>query len=142
MTAESIMTLNCLRVERLIERIQETSQQPEPSKAALVDSFRDLSHDLEEHTEIITDRFYPALEQHPEARLIFDRIFAEHQEIAQCLGKLEHLPLEAPVWLEDLQRLKERFAAHVSIERRELIPQLKGMLPSSRVDQSGPYLPP
>lgn len=123
MTMRNVFHHNHEKISDLISRLDHSE-----TRMDLTDTFRQLSDELESHTETIADYYYAALKHHSESRALLQEIFDEHGRLDKLVADVEAHVKADEAWHARLQQLQGRFEAHVVREENELFPRLEEML--------------
>lgn len=101
----------------LFDRIQKSGKKPTQN---LQNLFRELEEELEVHMEGEERFFYPALEQHEEAREKILEGYEEHQVAKTLLATFKSLAVDDERWPAKIKVLNELVEHHLKEEEREI----------------------
>jgi iron-sulfur cluster repair protein YtfE (RIC family) len=118
------------KVKRLFERLADAANLKERERL-----FAELKQELQLHSEIEDQHFYPALEENEEARDLVEEAFEEHDEFKRLLDELDQGAKEDDSWLDQLEELREDVELHVEEEESELFPIAQKLLDKTRADE-------
>ena len=124
------LKLDHQKVKRLFERLADAANVKERERL-----FAELKQELQLHSDIEEQHFYPALEANEEARDLVDEAFEEHDEFRRLLDELDQGAKEDDAWLDELEELREDVEVHVEEEETELFPLAQKLLGGTRADE-------
>jgi iron-sulfur cluster repair protein YtfE (RIC family) len=97
--------------------------------------FAQLKRELEAHTKIEEDVFYPALEQHQDLREMAGHARREHGEVKQMLQDLSLGKATGAEWMSQFQKLQENVQHHVREEEDKIIPAAQKAIDGQKADE-------
>lgn len=111
------------QTDRLLKQLQAATQSAEQQWL-----FRELRHELEAHTRVEEEIFYPALRDAQGSDIRIDEAVADHETIRSLLLQMEQATPESSGWVQSLEELKSKIEHHVQEEERELFPKAQSLL--------------
>lgn len=124
-----MLAMDHRRAERLFERLGAATEDDERRRL-----FTELKGELDMHTSLEEEIFYPAL-RHNGADPLLDDSLAEHAGIKRLISRMEELDPGSDAWRADLDELSRAVAHHVHEEENRLFPQARQAL-SKRLQES------
>lgn len=124
-------------VEHLFERLAKTRDQDAELREELFDSLRE---ELEIHTTIEEQLFYPEMRKHAATKELVGDALKEHSEVKEMLRKLDKLPVAEEAWLGKVDELKRMVQHHVSDEEDKMFPAAQREVPEQRAQELGRQL--
>jgi hemerythrin superfamily protein len=118
------------KIRRLFERLAEAHAHT-PSRERL---FAELKRELDRHAEVEETYFYPALRDHPEAKLLVAEALEEHGEMRDVLAALARADRETEGWSRDLSELQEDLEHHVEQEETKIFPLAERLIPEAEAE--------
>jgi len=118
------------KVAELFERIENASGKAKSS------IFERIRNELEIHTQVEEDIFYPALRKAEETRDITLEAYEEHRVVKELLAELA-AGKPSDQWDAKLTVLKENVEHHVDEEEDEMFGKAKDVLSTEEVDALG-----
>jgi iron-sulfur cluster repair protein YtfE (RIC family) len=125
MNAFTLLKADHKKVAGLLEKIDETTERAVKTREEL---FTQLKTELDIHTRIEEEIFYPALKDADETRDITLEAYEEHNVVKTLLGELESLGKDQEEWTAKFTVLKENIEHHVEEEEGEMFPKAKKVL--------------
>jgi iron-sulfur cluster repair protein YtfE (RIC family) len=120
------------KAKRLFEQLSDTSDRAVKSRERL---FTQLKQELELHTEVEEQHFYPALRDQEETRDLVEEALEEHSEVKEMLEELDSADKEDDGWVEQLAELQENVEHHVQEEETQLFPRAQKVLKKEEADK-------
>jgi iron-sulfur cluster repair protein YtfE (RIC family) len=120
------------KAKRLFEQLSDTSDRAVKSRERL---FTQLKQELELHTEVEEQHFYPALRDQEETRDLVEEALEEHSEVKEMLEELDSADKEDDGWAEQLAELQENVEHHVQEEETQLFPRAQKVLKKEEADK-------
>lgn len=120
------------KAKRLFEQLSDTSDRAVKSRERL---FTQLKQELELHTEVEEQHFYPALRDQEETRDLIEEAFEEHSEVKEMLEELDGADKADESWAEQLAELQENVEHHVQEEETQLFPRAQKVLKKEAADK-------
>lgn len=120
------------KAKRLFEQLSDTSDRAVKSRERL---FAQLKQELELHTEVEEEHFYPALRDQEETKDLVEEAFEEHNEVKEMLEELDGADKDDESWSEQLAELKENVEHHVQEEETQLFPRAQKVLKKEQADE-------
>lgn len=99
--------------------------------------FAELKQELEVHTEIEEQIFYPALQSARETAGLVKESLHEHDTVKQLLRDLDVMDHDSPQWTASLDTLKENVEHHVHEEEEEMFPKAQEVLSMDTLEELG-----
>ena len=122
------------RVAGMLEKIAETTERAVKGRE---EAFTRVKAELELHTLIEEEVFYPALEEAEETRDIVLEAYEEHRLVKQLLSELEQGAKDTEEWTAKFTVLKENVEHHVEEEEGELFPKARQALSKEEIEALG-----
>ena len=120
------------KAKRLFEQLSDTSDRAVKSRERL---FAQLKQELELHTEVEEQHFYPALRDNDETRDLIEEALEEHNEVKEMLEELDGADMDHDSWAEQLAELQENVEHHVAEEEMQLFPRAQKVLKKEQADE-------
>ena len=120
------------KAKRLFEQLSDTSDRAVKSRERL---FAQLNQELELHTEVEEEHFYPALRDQEETKDLVEQAFEEHNEVKEMLEELDGADKDDDSWAEQLSELQENVEHHVEEEETQLFPRAQKVLKKEQADE-------
>src|SRR3954469_16708413 len=134
MNAFELLKKDHEKVSGIFEKLEPTTERGVKTREEL---FTQLKQELEIHTQIEEQIFYPAIKEAEETHDITLEAFEEHHVIKQLLAELDELPKDDETWGAKLTVLKENVEHHVEEEEGEMFPSAKKVLSSEQIEALG-----
>lgn len=131
MDATRLLETDHQKVKGLFELIQQTDDAEE--KRTL---FQEIKGELQLHSEIEEEVFYPAFERMPEFRERVQRFIEEHQDISDLLDDIDESE-EIEEVADQIERLSEEFERHVKDEEEDFFPRIRKVCDQAQLDDLG-----
>jgi iron-sulfur cluster repair protein YtfE (RIC family) len=122
------------RVSAIFEKLEPTTERALKTREEL---FARLKTELQHHTQIEEQIFYPALKQEEETREITLEGLEEHNVVKTLLEEMESMPVDSEEWTAKLSVLKENVEHHVEEEEGKMFPKARQALPKEIIDALG-----
>jgi iron-sulfur cluster repair protein YtfE (RIC family) len=97
--------------------------------------FEKLAKELEVHTQIEEDHFYPALRQAAGADDLVDEGEEEHEKIRECLSTMRGQSIGDSDWMSSLTELKQVVEHHVHEEESEFFPKAESKVSQTDLER-------
>lgn len=101
------------QIETLFSEIESTSD-----TVKLYKGFNKLSEEINLHTEVKAQTFYPEIHQLGEKKELIDTALREHKEIRQMLEEIESLSPTSQEFQTQVQVAKQLFQRHIQEEEK------------------------
>jgi iron-sulfur cluster repair protein YtfE (RIC family) len=134
MNAFELLTEDHQRVSAIFEKLEPTTERALKTREEL---FARLKTELQIHTEIEEQIFYPALKQEEETREITLEGIEEHNVVKTLLEEMEAMPVDSEEWSAKLSVLKENVEHHVEEEEGEMFPKARKALTKEKIEELG-----
>jgi iron-sulfur cluster repair protein YtfE (RIC family) len=134
MNAFAILKEDHERVAGLFAKLEPTTERAQKTREEL---FSKLKAELELHTQIEEQIFYPALKQEEATRDITLEGIEEHRTVKRLLKEMEAMPVTSEQWTAKLTVLKESVEHHVEEEEGEMFPKARKALPKEKIAELG-----
>ena len=134
MNAFELLKEDHKRVAAIFEKLEPTTERALKTREEL---FAKLKNELEAHTQIEEQIFYPALKQEEETRDITLEGIEEHHVVKTLLEEMEAMPVDSEEWTAKLSVLKENVEHHVEEEEDEMFPKARKVLPKEKIEELG-----
>jgi hemerythrin-like domain-containing protein len=125
------------KVAGILSSIDETTERAAKGRDEL---FARLKQELELHTKIEEEIFYPALEDSEQTRDITLEAYEEHNLVKQLLAELEAAPKDTEEWTAKFTVLKENIEHHVEEEEGEMFKKARTALSEDEIEALGDRL--
>ena len=125
------------KVAGILESIDQTTERAAKGRDEL---FARLKEELDLHTKIEEEIFYPALEDSEETRDVTLEALEEHRLVKQLLTELEAAPKDTEEWTAKFTVLKENVEHHVEEEEGEMFPKARKALSEDEIESLGDRL--
>ncbi len=117
MDAIELLEADHRSVEKLLDRLDETTERAVKTRA---DLFSTLRSELTVHEAIEEEIFYPALKEHPRARDIVLEGYEEHHVVDAILAELVEVPFGDETWTAKFSVMKENLEHHIEEEEGDM----------------------
>jgi len=134
MNAFELLKEDHARVSAIFEKLEPTTERALKTREEL---FTKLKNELEVHTQIEEQIFYPALKQEEETRDITLEGIEEHHVVKTLLKEMEAMPVDSEEWTAKLAVLQENVEHHVEEEEGEMFPKARKVLSKERIEELG-----
>jgi hemerythrin-like domain-containing protein len=122
------------KVAGILESIDQTTERAAKGRDEL---FARLKEELDLHTKIEEEIFYPALEDSEETRDVTLEAYEEHSLVKQLLSELEAAPKDTEEWTAKFTVLKENVEHHVEEEEGEMFTKARKALSEDEIETLG-----
>ena len=122
------------KVSGIFEKLEPTTERGVKTREEL---FAQLKQELEIHTQIEEQFFYPVLKQVQETRDITLEAYEEHHVVKELLAELDALAKDDETWGAKLTVLKENVEHHVEEEEGEMFTGARDVLSSEQIEELG-----
>lgn len=119
------------KAKRLFERIAEAGEGAKKTRERL---FQELKQELELHTRVEEEHFYPALEEFDETKDLVAEALSEHDEVKEKLAALAQIDTEDESWPSEIEELQADVEHHVEEEENEIFPKARELLDKARTE--------
>lgn len=134
MNAFELLKEDHQKAKSLFEKLGETTERASKTRREL---FEKLKHELEVHTKIEEQIFYPALKEADETREITLEAIEEHHVVKQLLQELTSLEPESEQWTAKLKVLQENVEHHIEEEEKEMFQSAREVLSKEQTEALG-----
>ena len=134
MNAFELLKADHEKVAGILEKIDQSAERASKTRDEL---FTQLKNELDLHSQIEEQIFYPALEDQEETRDITLEAYEEHKLVKQLLSELESEPKDDENWTAKFTVLKENVEHHVEEEEGELFKKARSVLSKDEIEQLG-----
>ncbi|HEX8136779.1 MAG TPA: hemerythrin domain-containing protein [Pyrinomonadaceae bacterium] len=134
MNAFELLKQDHEKVSGIFEQIEETTERAVKTREEL---YGRLRTELDIHSQIEEEVFYPAIEELDETRALTLEAYEEHNVVKQLLDELDALPVDDETWTAKLKVLHENVDHHVEEEETELFPLVRQVLTSEAIEELG-----
>jgi hemerythrin superfamily protein len=117
MNAITLLEADHREVEKLLDRLDETSVRARKTRQELFGTLRDA---LAVHEAIEEEIFYPALKEHPRARDIVLEGYEEHHVVNGIIDELADVPVDDETWAAKFSVMKENLEHHIEEEEGDM----------------------
>ena len=125
------------KVAGILTSIDETTERAAKGREEL---FARLKQELDVHTKIEEEIFYPALEDSEETRDVTLEAYEEHNLVKKLLAELEAAPKDTEEWTAKFTVLKENIEHHVEEEEGEMFKKAQKVLSKDEIETLGDRL--
>jgi hypothetical protein len=122
------------KVSGIFEKLDATTERGVKTREEL---FTQLKQELDVHTRIEEEIFYPVLKQAKETEDLTLEAYEEHNVVKQLLAELEELSKDDETWGAKLTVLKENVEHHVEEEEGELFDGAREVLSREQIEELG-----
>ena len=122
------------KVSGIFEKLDATTERGVKTREEL---FTQLKQELDVHTRIEEEIFYPVLKEAKETEDLTLEAYEEHNVVKQLLVELEALPKDDETWGAKLTVLKENVEHHVEEEEGELFDGAREVLSREQIEELG-----
>lgn len=122
------------KVSGIFEKLDATTERGVKTREEL---FTQLKQELDVHTRIEEEIFYPVLKEAKETEDLTLEAYEEHNVVKQLLSELDALPKDDETWGAKLTVLKENVEHHVEEEEGELFDGAKEVLSQEQIEELG-----
>jgi iron-sulfur cluster repair protein YtfE (RIC family) len=137
MNAFALLKADHQKVAAILETLDDPNERSIEGREEL---FARLKEELDLHTRIEEEIFYPALEENEETREITLEAYEEHSRIKELLSELDAEPKDTEEWTAMLGVLKENVEYHVEEEEGEMFSQARQVLSEEEIETLGERL--
>lgn len=134
MNAYDLLMEDHKRVSAIFEKLEPTTERALKTREEL---FSKLNSELEVHTAIEEQIFYPVLKQAAETRDITLEAYEEHNVVKELLKELGSTPKNSEKWTAKLTVLKENIEHHVEEEEGEMFKKARKVLTDRQAEKLG-----
>ncbi len=134
MNAIELLKQDHKKVSGIFEKLEPTTERALKTREEL---FTQLKHELDVHTTIEEQIFYPAIKDKDATHEITLEAYEEHAVVKQLLSELEADPKDTEEWKAKLTVLKENVEHHVEEEETDMFPKTKKVLSEEQIEQLG-----
>lgn len=124
-------------VKSLFEKMVSGKVSKEDNKVELLDQIQD---ELQIHTTIEEEVFYPRLEEHKELASLIKQARKDHEEVDDLLAEVADLDPSDANWNSRIQELKQAVEKHVHMEETQLFPKAQTILDKEEINEIGQEL--
>ncbi|HEU0047448.1 MAG TPA: hemerythrin domain-containing protein [Nitrososphaera sp.] len=125
------------KVAGIFEQLEPTTERGVKTREEL---FTRLKNELDVHTRIEEEIFYPALRDADQTHDIVLEAYEEHAVVKELLAELESLSKDDETWGAKLKVLQENVEHHVEEEEGEMFPEARKVLSTTEADALGERL--
>jgi iron-sulfur cluster repair protein YtfE (RIC family) len=134
MNAFELLKQDHEKVSGIFEKLEPTTERGVKTRTEL---FAQLKQELEIHTRVEEEIFYPAIKNAKETRDITLEAYEEHHVVKQLLNELEELPVDDETWGAKLKVLQENVEHHVEEEEDEMFKSAREVLSKDEIEELG-----
>ena len=132
MNALELLKQDHQKVAELFEQAEQTENEKQKQKL-----FHRIKTELEIHTQIEENIFYPALEQQEELKSLVLEAYEEHRQVKTLLREISALVDGSEKFDAKLKVMKENVEHHVEEEETEMFPRVKQFMSTPELEQMG-----
>lgn len=99
--------------------------------------WKELRVELEAHASAEEQAFYSELMKEPKGTDETRHAVEEHQEMTEMIEVLNHLDMDADIWMKKFEKLAHRVVHHVDEEEAEFFPKAKKLFSSKEAIAMG-----
>jgi iron-sulfur cluster repair protein YtfE (RIC family) len=122
------------KVAGIFEKLEPTTERALKTREEL---FAQLKGELDVHTEVEEQIFYPAIKDAEETHEITLEAYEEHNVVKTLLAELDAEPKDTEEWKAKLTVLKENVEHHVEEEEGEMFPKARKVLDKETAEELG-----
>jgi iron-sulfur cluster repair protein YtfE (RIC family) len=122
------------KVSGIFEKLEPTTERAIKTREEL---FTQLKQELDIHTYIEEQIFYPVLKQAQETHDITLEAYEEHAVVKELLAELDQLAKDDETWGAKLKVLQENVEHHVEEEEDEMFPSARDVLSREQIEELG-----
>jgi hypothetical protein len=122
------------KVKGLLEQLEKTTERGLKTREDLFDK---VKQELQVHTKIEEEIFYPVLKEAKETHEIVLEAYEEHHVVDQLLAELEATPFDSEEWGAKLTVLKENVEHHIEEEEGEMFKEARKVLGKDQLEELG-----
>lgn len=122
------------KVKGLLEQLDKTTERGLKTREEL---FNKVTKELQVHTKIEEEIFYPVLKEAKETHEIVLEAYEEHHVVDQLLAELETTPFDSEEWGAKLTVLKENVEHHIEEEEGEMFKEARKVLSKDQLEELG-----
>ncbi len=137
MNALELLKTDHQKVSNLFKKLEETTERAVKTRQELFDTLR---QELEIHSRIEEQIFYPAIKEAEETHEITLEAIEEHNVVKQLLKELDGLSVDDEKWTAKLTVLKENVEHHVEEEEGEMFKGARKVLSREQLEELGSRL--
>jgi hemerythrin superfamily protein len=134
MNAFQLLKEDHQKVDSIFQQLEPTTERAEKTRQEL---FAKLRMELDIHTQIEEQVFYPSIKQAAETREITLEGFEEHHIVKTIISEMEELAVTDEHWTAKLKVLKENVEHHVEEEESEMFQKVRNVLSEDEINQLG-----
>jgi len=134
MNAFDLLKEDHKKVAGIFEKLEPTTERALKTREEL---FSKLNSELEVHTAVEEQIFYPVLKEAAETREITFEAFEEHRVVKELLKELASTPKDTEEWTAKLTVLKENVEHHVEEEEGEMFKKARKVLTDEEAEELG-----
>lgn len=134
MNAFQLLKEDHQKVDSIFQQLEPTTEKAVKTRQEL---FAKLRQELDIHTQIEEQIFYPSIKQAAETREITLEGFEEHHVVKTILGEMEELEVSDETWTAKLKVLKENVEHHVEEEEEEMFQKARNVLTEEQITELG-----
>ncbi|HEY0375683.1 MAG TPA: hemerythrin domain-containing protein [Pyrinomonadaceae bacterium] len=134
MNAFELLKKDHEKVSDIFEKLDATTERGVKTREEL---FTQLKQELDVHTRIEEEIFYPVLKNASETEELTLEAYEEHNVVKQLLAELEELSKDDETWGAKLTVLKENVEHHVEEEEGELFDGAREVLSREQIEELG-----
>jgi len=134
MNAFELLKADHKKVAQIFDKLEPTTEQAVKTRNEL---FATLKNELEIHSRIEEEIFYPVLKEAAETRAITLEAYEEHKVVKEMLEEMSALPQNSEQWTAKLTLLKESVEHHVEEEEGEMFKKAHEVLSKEQAEVLG-----
>lgn len=134
MDAIALLKEDHVRVKRLLEEGDKTTERGEKTRTELFERLKEM---LTAHESMEEQVLYPALKAHPKAKDLTLEAFEEHHVVDLVLEELEQTLVSDEQWGAKFTVAKENLEHHIDEEESEMFPMCRQIFSREELDQMG-----
>lgn len=134
MNAFDLLKEDHKKVSGLFDQLTETTERASKTRD---DLFAKLKSELDVHTQVEEEIFYPVLKQEDETRDITLEAFEEHRVVKRLLKELDVAEKGTEQWTAKLTVLKENVEHHVEEEEGDMFKKARKVLSDEQAEDLG-----
>ena len=134
MDAIKLLTEDHETIKDLMSRIEQTTERAEKGRDEL---FERLARELEAHSHIEEQIFYPAIKEQSETREITLEGIEEHHVVHRLMQELAFAPKTTEQWSAKFKVLRENVEHHIEEEEGEMFKGARKVLDKAQLEELG-----
>ena len=122
------------KVLGMLEKLDQTTERAVKTRD---ETFAKLRDELEAHTHVEENIFYPAVRDESKSNALTNAAYEQHHVAKILLDELGGLPVDSERWTAKLKVLKDSVEHHIEEEREQIFPEARNALTKEQLDDLG-----